>query len=204
MGFQRSTLERLSVHRYSPLMTRLTTGWLSLVLWFGPIAAMPKVMRVKYQSNHETDVVVIAHQDDWQLFMGDVIGRRLAAGDSITFIYLTAGDDGRDSVYWRVRERAVLASTRVALGAAGADTLRCAIAEVRSHSINKCTLGRTTSYFLRLPDGKRNGAGFPRYGSVSLRKLRMRTIRSITAVDSSTTYGSWNDVVATVRELAQP
>src|SRR3954463_13083086 len=70
--------------------------------------------------------------------------------------------------------------------------------------INRCTLGKTTSYFLRLPDGKRNGAGFPRYRNESLRKLRMRTIRSITAVDSSTAYRSWDDVVATVRELAQP
>src|SRR3954465_11476478 len=118
-------------------MMRLVTAWLSLSLWLGPSATVHDVMRVKYQSNHGTDVVVIAHEDDWQLFMGDVLERRLAAGDSITFIYLTAGDDGRDSAYWRVRERAALASTRVALGVAASDTMvRCAPAEVGSHSIN--------------------------------------------------------------------
>jgi LmbE family N-acetylglucosaminyl deacetylase len=184
----------------------MLAGGLSLVLGLGQSAAVSKGERVRHQSNHRPmDVVVIAHQDDWQLFMGDVLGRRLAAGDSVTFIYLTAGDDGRDSLYWRVRERAALASTRVAVLAVAADAMpRCTIAEVGSHSINRCTLGKTTSYFLRLPDGKRNGAGFPRYGNESLRKLRARTIRSITSVDSSTAYRNWEDVVATVRELAQP
>jgi hypothetical protein len=75
----------------------------------------------------QRDVFVVAHQDDWQLFMGDIVAKKIKAGDAATFIYLTAGDDGRDSLYWQTRERAALESTLLILGAKAADsaTLRC-------------------------------------------------------------------------------
>src|SRR2546423_13095210 len=122
--------------------------------------------RVIYISNLPLVVVVVAHQDDWQLFMGDIIAKEIRTRKQVVFIYLTAGDDGRDSLYWITRERGALASTRVAAGRAitAADSLRCASAQVLSHSIQRGTLGSTTSYFLRLPDGKRDGSGFARYG----------------------------------------
>jgi len=147
--------------------------------------------------------VVVAHADDWQIFMGDVVAQTLQTRAPTTFIYLTAGDDGRDSLYWETRERAALASTRVAAGRAitAADSLRCASAQVLSHSIQRCSLGSTTSYFLRLPDGKRDGSGFARYGHQSMRKMRSTKTAQITTVDSSTTYHGWKDLVATVDEL---
>ena len=158
---------------------------------------------VRYQANVRRDFVVVAHQDDWQLFMGDLIAQRAGAGDSITFIYLTAGDDGRDSAYWLAREQAALASTRD-LAVVNRTTLvpaSCSNALVRTHAIRRCTTGATVSWFLRLPDGRRNGAGFPRYGNQSLRKLRRSAITSITAVDSSATYHGWTDLVGTVSDL---
>src|SRR4051812_48636820 len=84
--------------------------------WALTAAGSPEPV-VRYQSNVPRQVVVVAHQDDWQVFMVDRIGQSLSAGDSTTFIYLTAGDDGRDSAYWHTRERAALQSTRVAIGA---------------------------------------------------------------------------------------
>lgn len=160
--------------------------------------------RVIYQSNSITrrHIVVVAHQDDWQLFMGDMVAGWLQAGDSSTFIYLTAGDNGRDSLYWQARERAALQSTRIALGVplTGAE-LTCEHRAVGNHSIRRCQLGVTESYFLRLPDGRRNGAGFARYGRQSLRKLRMRTIPSVVTVDGSATYNGWADLVGTLRQL---
>jgi len=58
---------------------------------------------VKQLSNTgRVDVVIVAHADDWQLFMGDAIVDRVRAGRRPVFIYLTAGDHGRDSVYWRL------------------------------------------------------------------------------------------------------
>ena len=168
-------------------------------------AARPR-QSVRYVSNATPtprDVFVVAHQDDWQLFMGDVAAKKIAGGDSATFIYLTAGDDGRDSLYWQTRERAALQSTRLAIGVAAADSaaVRCSTTEVLEHAIRKCVIANTESYFLRLPDGKRNGAGFARHDFQSLRKLRGKKIAAIAAVDGSAAYRGWGDLLATASVL---
>ena len=148
-------------------------------------------------------VYVVAHEDDWQVFMGDVVVEGLRTGAPATFVYLTAGDDGRDSVYWRTRERAALASLRVAGGASikRSDSADCRNVSVRGHSVRRCVLANTESFFLRLPDGNRNGAGFPRYSNQSMRRIRARKIPAITAVNGSTTYQGWDDLVSTVGAL---
>ena len=51
----------------------------------------------------------------WQLFMGDIIAKRIRTGNPIVFIYLPPGTMA-DSLYWATRERGALESTRVALG----------------------------------------------------------------------------------------
>jgi LmbE family N-acetylglucosaminyl deacetylase len=145
---------------------------------------------------------MIAHQDDWQLFMGDVLTQRLKSGNQGVFVYLTAGDDGRDSTYWQTRERAALRSTRIAAGISPTEPLVCSTVPIRDHPIRKCTLGSTESYFLRLPDGKRDGKGFARYGYRSLRKLRSNPGSEMSAVDASTTYRGWADLMATVSAIA--
>ena len=160
---------------------------------------------VRYTSNSAAphDVFVVAHEDDWQLFMGDVVAKRIRAGHSATFVYLTAGDDGRDSLYWQTRERAALQSTRVAIGPAAADSnaMSCSTMEISEHTIRKCVIANTESYFMRLPDGKRNGAGFARHDYQSLRRLRGKKIGTITALDGSATYHGWQDLKTTVSSL---
>jgi LmbE family N-acetylglucosaminyl deacetylase len=149
------------------------------------------------------DVFIVAHEDDWQLFMGDIASRQIRAGDSVSFIYLTAGDDGRDSLYWRTRERAALQSTRVAIRRDASDStpVRCSITTVLDHAIQQCAVANTKSYFLRLPDGKRNGAGFASHDYQSLRKLRGRKIRVVNAIDGSAEYNGWEDLTATVSSI---
>jgi hypothetical protein len=136
--------------------------------------------------------------------MGDVVAERASAGDLITIVYLTAGDDGRDSVYWRAREKAALMSTTLlTITDAGHTALpSCSNTLVHTHSIRRCTIGTTVSWFLRLPDGRRNGAGFVRYGNQSLRNLRRKSIGSLTTVDRSATYQGWADLVGTISDLA--
>ena len=117
---------------------------------------------IRYVANTtptQHDIFVVAHEDDWQLFMGDIAARQIRSGDSVSFIYLTAGDDGRDSLYWHTRERAALQSTRVAIGrdASDASQVSCSIRTVLDHAIQQCAVGNTKSYFLRLPDGKKRG-----------------------------------------------
>lgn len=167
-------------------------------------AAVPANLGVRYPPNHY-DVIVVAHQDDWQVFMGDVIAGRIKVGDSASFIYLTAGDDGRDSLYWQTRELASLQSTRVATGTRQTNPplTSCSITQVRGHAIHECLTANVKSYFLRLPDGKRDGAGFARQNYQSLRKLRGRTIAAIAAVDGSASYSGWEDLTATIGELIE-
>ncbi len=136
--------------------------------------------------------------------MGDVVAKEIRGGNPATFIYLTSGDDGRqDELYWQTRERAALQSTRFIArtpGTTGIDSA-CSNIKVLTHSIRKCVIGNSQSYFLRLPDGKRNGAGFSGHGYQSMRKLRAKNISTISAVDGSETYVGWNDLLATVETL---
>jgi hypothetical protein len=62
-------------------------------------------------------------------------------------------------------------------------------------------IANTESYFLRLPDGKRNGTGFSSHGYQSLRKLRTKKIAVIAAIDRSTAYKGWGDLMATTSRL---
>lgn len=159
---------------------------------------------VQYESNLSTrNVVVIAHEDDWQLFMGDAVSEILKTSAPTVFVYLTAGDDGRDSVYWLTRERAALQSTRTAQGlsATASDSISCAPVLVANHMVRKCSFLNVESYFLRLPDGKRNGTGFTRYAHQSMRALRSGKIGRISAVDGSTIYEGWSDLMSTVDQI---
>ncbi len=175
------------------------------LLQLGMLSSGGSSLSVRYTSNSPPphDVFVVAHEDDWQLFMGDVVAKRIRAGHSATFVYLTAGDDGRDSLYWQTRERAALQSTRVAIGPAAADSnaISCSTMEISAHTIQKCVIANTETYFMRLPDGKRNGAGFARHDHQSLRRLHGKKIETIAAIDGSATYHGWQDLKATVSNL---
>jgi len=170
----------------------------ALLLGLTGAASPRRVIRYVPNNRPTIDVFLVAHQDDWQLFMGDIVMKRVRAGDRIVFIYLTAGDDGRDSLYWRTRERGAIQSTRLAAGVAETDSaaIKCAMVEVLGHPIRTCALANTESFFLRLPDGRRNGQGFADRGYQSLRKLHAKQISAISAVDGSTTYDSWGDLTA--------
>ena len=192
LGFSRpiSLLERVA---------SVALPWASVALF----ASEPPANLVRQQSNTpDLDVAIVAHADDWQVFMGDMIVDRIRSGHRPVLIYLTAGDHGRAGTYWRQREAAAMQSIRVALGDINIPA-RCDSVSVNEHRIAHCKLGGSDSYFLRLPDGNRNGAGFARNGFESMRKLRTGKVHSITAVDSSTRYASWQDLSATVSTLAR-
>jgi len=147
-------------------------------------------------------VFLVAHQDDWQLFMGDVAFKGVRRGNHSLFIYLTAGDETRGEDYWRTRERAALQSTRVAANIADTGAISCSNIVVVAHVIHRCAVANTASYFVRLPDGGRSGHGFERNAFQSLRKLHAKKI-SVRTVDSATTYSSWGDLTATIQQVIQ-
>ena len=141
---------------------------------------------------------VQAHQDDWELFMGDHAYHSVNDGGKTVFVYTTAGDAGRETGYWKAREEGAMEATR-AIAAAG--TWACANAQVGAHSILRCTYANTVSYFLRLPDGSLNmGLGFPSTGYQSMTKLRAEG-KPLVAVDGSTTFATWADFRATIARI---
>ena len=137
---------------------------------------------------------VQAHQDDWQLFLGDRPADAVNTAAKVVFVYTTAGDAGNGSTfpaYWQAREQAANASV---------DTITpsspwtCGLVAVSGHQIHRCSKGITVSYYLHLPnpgDASTNG----------MSGLRDGRLGSLTAVDGSATYASWGDLVSTLQSL---
>jgi hypothetical protein len=59
-------------------------------------------------SRAASELFIVAHQDDDLLFMNPEILSRIAAGDDVHVVYLTAGDDDVLSSYWMGREKGLL------------------------------------------------------------------------------------------------
>ena len=161
-------------------------------------------------------VFVVAHADDWQLFMGEVVVEALRRGDPVLAVLTNAGDAGRGNEFWRTREVAALASVRAAEALAGvpATTPLCnsmyvpghgwpvtrasLVAGAGTHRVRGCRTPRMTTVFLRLPDGKPGGTGYAVHGFTSMKKLADSTIGRLDALDSSASYRGIDDLSAAV------
>lgn len=151
------------------------------------------------------DAFVVAHPDDWQLFMGDVAIDAIRAGRRTLFVYLTAGDAGQPARYWRARERGALASVALALGAPPPDSSAegagpppgCADTAIAGRAARRCRAGVATSVFLRLPDGNMAGEGFASTGAVSLARLAAGGA-AMAPLEGAGAYADWPAVVAAV------
>ncbi len=163
------------------------------------------------QASGRLDAFVVAHPDDWQLFMGDVAAQAMRGEGGTTFIYLTAGDAGRAASYWEAREQGALASVAFALGIAPPDVkggaggaqfpVECAETPFADYSVRQCKIGPIASYFLRLPDGNLNGEGFAATGARSLMQLEAGATTSLARVDLNGSLKAWPGVVAVVRAI---
>ena len=142
-----------------------------------------------------TDVYLHAHQDDWQLFMGDHAYNSMQEASNVVFVYATAGDGGADATYWQLRELAAQAAVDAIVGTS---SWTCAPQTINAHPIRRCANGKAVAYDMRLPDGG-NGAGFNGRGSMA--QLRDGVQSSISALDGSTTYTSWSDFTTTIRGI---
>ena len=144
---------------------------------------------------------VAGHQDDWELFRGNAASKDLSNPAAKTvFIYATAGDAGRTDGWWEARERGAVAAVRKAVGPA---PLLVDVARFNDHPVVRYNSRNSTSYFLRLPDGRyRSGTGYPAYRNESLSQLRDGG-KPVSAVDNSTTYRSWTDFWQTLRAIME-
>jgi hypothetical protein len=160
-----------------------------------------------------TSFFAAAHPDDWQLFeTPNAIDDVLTPQHKTVFIYFTAGGGGSGMgnasptvhvPYSQAREEAAKRSLRFVVGLAGdAPAPTTSTVEINHHTIRRYVDGPTVSYFLRLPDGNSvDGNGYPATGMQSLLRLHGGAIDSLAAIDGSTTYGSWSDLISTLTAL---
>ena len=158
----------------------------------------------------KVSVYFAAHEDDWQLFMNPSAFQDVLDGASKTvFVHVTAGDAGlgtgqgnRKRPYYLARENGAQEAVRFMADTDHEPSVRNeSSAMVNAHRIFRIAYRNTVSYFLRVPDGNIKGEGFADTGFQSLLRLHKGAIAKMTAVDGSTEYRGWDDLVRTVRAI---
>ena len=124
------------------------------------------------------------------------------------FVHITAampeasGTGGRKHPYYLARENGAEVAIRFMadLGDQPADKVASRL-ELNGHRIFRVGYRNTATYFLRLPDGNPSGTGYPGTRYQSLERLANSDISVLSAIDGSTAYRGWRDLVATWRAL---
>ncbi len=156
---------------------------------------------INYDASH---FFVVAHPDDWQLFMGEYAYDLIKSSKTkVTIVLTNAGDAGKGTAYWKAREDGSLASVRAALNlpivegssAEKDETLTIADKKIRHHTIQNVDL-----YFFRLPDGFPDGSGSGAGHNQSMLQLLRGDISSITSIDSANTF-SWKELQDLLRAV---
>jgi hypothetical protein len=179
------------------------------------IAALVPTPDVGAQEAHAPERVSFyfaAHEDDWQLFMNPSAFLDVTDANTKTvFVHLTAGDaglgvgsGGRKHPYYVARENGAETAIRFMADANDQPADRVASrVDLGGHRVHRVSYRDTAAYFLRLPDGHPSGSGFARTGHQSLKRLANGEIGAISAVDGSTVYVGWTDLVSTLRALIE-
>lgn len=151
-----------------------------------------------------------AHEDDWQLFMNPSAFQDVLNGAAKTvFIHMTAGDaglgmgrNGRKHPFYLARENGAESAIRF-MADADSTPVEKSVSNLpfNGHPIYRIAYRNTVSYFLRVPDGNASGAGYPATGFQSLTRLATGANNTLAAIDGTTVYKGWGDLVATVRSI---
>jgi hypothetical protein len=153
-----------------------------------------------------------AHADDWQLFMNPSAFDDVIDGAAKTvFVHLTAGDaglgtggGGRKHPFYLAREHGAESAIRFMADADKVPVDKTTTMQlVNDHPIYRVAYRNTVSYFMRVPDGHGSGSGYAETGYQSLKRFADHRIATLTAVDGSTVYKGWDDLVATIKALIQ-
>jgi hypothetical protein len=137
----------------------------------------------------------VAHADDWQLFMTPEISRDIADKEcKLIIVHTTAGDAGKDEKYWRAREKAAIDSLLFRISVDGQVHQQEHHIELGNNSIYMMTANNCSCYFLRLPDGAYDGAGFKSYHHQSLENFHAGITNVLCSVDTQSQYHNWNEL----------
>lgn len=156
-----------------------------------------------------TSVYVVAHPDDWQLFMNPNAYQSIkGTNEKVIFLHLTAGDagDGTSNNYYLAREEGSLRAIRFMSntftnnGAPGSN-MNQTIVTVNGQQLLKFSYRNIVAYFLRLPDGNYYGDGYPLTNNKSLQKIFTGSVPNISAIDGTATYSSLANLEATLQAI---
>jgi hypothetical protein len=170
----------------------------------------PQLARAEDRQAAMVSFYFAAHEDDWQLFMTPQAFDDVAdARTKTVFVHSTAGDaglglgtGGRKFPYYLARENGAETAIRFMADAGRLPADRAAAPIwFNGHPIYRVAYRNTVAYFLRIPDGNPSGTGYPGTGGQSLQRLATGQISTLAAVDGSTVYYGWNDLVSTVRDI---
>jgi LmbE family N-acetylglucosaminyl deacetylase len=157
-------------------------------------------------------VFVVAHPDDWQLFMNpDAFHAMNEPHEKAVFVHVTAGDAGKGvggepTPYYLAREEGALRAIRFMANAANATAALGADMKPESvsrggHQVARHTYANTAAYFLRLHDGKIVNGDDSVEHPLALDRLRTGASAEARAIDGSASYAGWKDFVATLEAI---
>lgn len=157
-------------------------------------------------------VFVVAHPDDWQLFMNPAAFHAMnEPHEKAVFVHVTAGDAGKGlggepTPYYLAREEGALRSIRFMANALdapvghGADS-KPEVVDRAGHKMIRHSYANAVAYFLRLHDGfivkDQEFIEHP----LSLQRLRAGTSSEVKAIDDSARYLGWTDVVKSLEAI---
>ena len=145
---------------------------------------------------------IVAHADDWQLFMNpEAYNDLISQKNKVIFIITTAGDAGKSEVFWRAREEGMKSSILYCLDRKQPIHFTEGYKIIMKQPIAFWSVNSTKTYFLRLPDGGVTGAGFKENECHNLKKLEDGTIPSLSSLDGSFTLFSWESFCAILKNI---
>lgn len=186
------------------LRSFLTACLVAAMLTAGPVLADEN------GRSNKVSFYFAAHEDDWQLFMNPNAFEDVIDGAAKTvFVHVTAGDaglgtglGGRKKPYYLARENGATTAIHFMADADGSPAPETISHKTfNGHSIYRVAYRNTVSYFLRVPDGSPSGAGYHDTGFESLKRLADGANGTLAAIDGSTVYHGWSDLVRTMRAI---
>jgi hypothetical protein len=159
-------------------------------------------------------VFVVAHPDDWQLFMNPAAFHAMnEPHEKAVFVHVSAGDAGRGlggmpTPYYLAREEGALRAIRFmanavdASAALGADT-RPEVVDRAGHPVARHRYANAVAYFLRIHDGNIVNGDQSQEHPLSLQRLRSGASAETKAIDDSARYAGWSDFVATLEAVVR-
>jgi LmbE family N-acetylglucosaminyl deacetylase len=206
----RKALETVRLPRRGAILTLLACGVLAAAL----LAAWPRTSATAATGCEEKRMYFDAHQDDDLLFQSPRLIEDLEDGNCVRTVFLTAGDAGQGESYWHGREEGSRAAYAAMAGVG--DEWTAGEPVVDGHKIPVQTLDeepQVSQVYLRLPDGKNPGTGYPSTGEKSLAQLwhsqhaeaeiaTLPSITQITAIDGSNTY-TYEGLISTLAALIE-